>query len=314
MSFLADPYWLFALLLVPVAVYAYVRAMRARRKSAMRFSRAGALKTAIGGRSSRPHRLFALTLIALAFLVIALADPHVPLPNKKQGVNVVLSLDISGSMSATDYKPSRIDAAKQAAATLIHSLKANDYVGLITFDTGARTSAYLTPDKQSVLASLSRVQVSNGATAIGDGLSLAVDMASSIPNKKRIVILMSDGVNNAGQISIPQAIQYAKDQDVQVYTVGMGSTHKVVLGHDFFGNPVYATFDPTALQQIANETGGEYFQSVDSTTLQKIYRTISEKIQRKRELVSIKDWFVGAAILVLLVELALRYGKGMIIQ
>lgn len=314
MSFMTEPAWLLVLLLVPIAVYLYVRAIRSRRKAAMRFSRAGALKTALGGKARRPHRLFALTLLALAFLIIGLANPQVPLPNKKQGVNVVLSLDISGSMHATDYKPSRIDAAKTAAATLIRSLKSNDYAGLITFDTGARTSAYLTPDKRSVLASLSRVQASNGATAIGDGLSLATDMASSIPNKKRIVILMSDGVSNAGQVSIPQAIQYAKDQNVQVYTVGMGSTHKVVLGRDFFGNPVYATFDPAALQQIANETGGEYFQSVDSTTLQKIYHTISEKIQRKRELVSIKDWFIGAAIVTLLVELYLRYGRGMIIQ
>jgi Ca-activated chloride channel family protein len=139
-------------------------------------------------------------------------------------------------------------------------------------------------------------------------------MASSIPNKKKVVILLSDGVNNAGVITPEQAIEFANLENIQVYTIGMGSEGKVVIGHDWMGNPVYAELDEATLQAIASETGGEYFRSVDQETLDTIYQNIGEEIEREKEETNIKDWFFLSAIIVLLVEFYLRYGKGRIIQ
>ena len=232
----------------------------------------------------------------------------------KKGVNVVLVLDTSGSMLVQDYKPNRLEAAKEAAAILINSLNPKDYVGIVTFESGATTACYLTPNKERAIYRLKTIKSKQGRTAIGDGLSLGIDMATSIPNKKKVVILLSDGSNNAGVISPNEAIQYAKINNVQVYTIGLGTKGKTVLGYDWFGNPVYADLDENTLKKIAKETNGMYFKSVDSNTLKIIYKTISKKIKREKEFVSIKDWIISLTLILLLIEFYLRYGYKRIIQ
>jgi Ca-activated chloride channel family protein len=185
---------------------------------------------------------------------------------------------------------------------------------VVVFESGATTAAYLSPDKDKVIDKLQDITAKEGATAIGDGLSLGIDMASSIPNKKKVVILLSDGVNNAGYISPDEAIQFAKANDIQVYTIGMGSTGQVLLGYDWFGNPQYAELDEATLQSIAEETGGKYFKSVDDDTLDEIYKNIGENISRETEETNIKGWFFFAAFVTSLVQLYYRYGKGRILQ
>ncbi len=245
----------------------------------------------------------------IAVLIIALADPHIPLKQTSEGVNVVMVMDVSGSMAATDYKPTRLDAAVEGAKTLINELHSKDNVGIVLFSGGATTSAYLSPYKDKVFEKLESIKKPEGETAIDDGLSLGVDMAASIPNRKKVIILMSDGVNNAGVISPDDAIRFAKTNGIQVYTIGVGSNEKIALGYDFFGRPQYAELDETMLQNIAKETGGQYFRAVDSSTLEHIYSELPKNIEREPEDTSIKDWVILAAIGVLLAELYLRFGR-----
>lgn len=311
-----DPIILVFLLVIPLFYGIYKYIMRKRKKAAMKFSHLGFIKTALGDKKKnrRSEILFSLTLLTLALMIIGFANPHIPLEQTKEGVNVVLVIDISGSMQATDYEPSRIEAAKASAELLLKSLKTKDHAGIITFESGATTAAYLSPYKENVIEKLRSIVAKEGKTAIGDGLALGIDMASSIPNKKKVVILLSDGVNNAGVISPEKAIEFANLENIQVNTIGMGSDGKVVIGHDWMGNPVYAELDEDTLKTIASETGGEYFKSVNEETLDTIYENIGENIEREREETNIKDWFFFTAIIVLIIQFYLRYGKGRIIQ
>lgn len=311
-----DPVWLAGLILIPVLAAVYFWMMRQKKKEAIRFSRLAFVKSALGDvkKSKRSHLIFAIALLAIAFIVIGLANPHIPLEQTKEGVNVVLVIDDSGSMQATDYQPTRIEAAKSAGDILIKSLDAKDYAGVVIFESGATTAAYLSPDKDRVREKLASVSAKNGQTAIGDGLALAIDMAKSIPNRKNVVILLSDGVNNAGVISTDEAVAFARNAGIQVYTVGMGSSQPVVLGYDWLGNPQYAQVDEATLKSIAEKTGGTYFKSVNDQTLREIYSSLNQQITREKEETSVAGIFFAGALVLLCLELWLRYGRGRIIQ
>lgn len=311
-----DPLFLIALVILPILYVVYKKITAKRKKAAMKFSHLAFIKTAMGDKKKikRGELLFTFTLLSIAFMIIGFANPHIPLEQTKEGVNVVLVIDISGSMQATDYEPSRIQAAKDSAEILLTSLQNKDHAGIVTFESGATTAAYLSPYKENVIEKLRSINAKEGKTAIGDGLALGIDMASSIPNKKKVVILLSDGVNNAGVISPSEAIEFAQLEDIQVYSIGMGSEGKVVLGHDWMGNPIYAELDEATLQTIASETGGEYYKSVNTQTLDNIYENIGENIEREKEETNIKDWFFFAALILILIQFYYRYGKGRIIQ
>ena len=311
-----SPTKLIFLLAIPVVYFIYRQIAEKKKKAAMKFSNLGFIKSALGDKKKarRLDWLFFLCLLAITLMIIGFANPTIPLKRAKEGVNVVAVMDVSGSMMATDYKPNRLEAAKKSAETLFKSLKPKDHAGIVIFETGATTAAYLSPYKEKVIEKLRNINPREGRTAIGDGLSLGIDMATSIPNKKKVVILLSDGVNNAGVISPEEAVAFAKTNNIQVYTIGMGSDKKVVLGYDWFGNPQYAELDEATLKQIAKATGGKYFKSVDSRTLDKIYKNISKDIKREKEKTNIKDWFFLAALLVLLVYLYQRFGAKRVIQ
>ena len=316
MSFGFDtPYVLAFLIAVPLLYVAYKRFSEKRKKDAMKFSNISFVKSAIGGKRSRRHEfIFYLTLLVVALMIIGFADPHLPLTQTKEGVNVVLVIDVSGSMKANDYTPTRIDAAKASAQTLIDSLDPKDDVGIVTFASGATTAAYMSPYKDKVVEKLNNIAATDGSTAIGDGLSMGVDMATSIPNKKKVVILLSDGVNNAGVISPDEAVAFARSSKIQVYTIGLGSNGNVLLGYDWFGNPQYAELDENTLMGIAQGTGGKYFKSVDPTTLREIYQSIGNDITRENEETNIKEWFFASALIVLILTMYLQYGPRKVIQ
>ena len=128
------------------------------------------------------------------------------------------------------------------------------------------------------------------------------------------MILLSDGVNNSGVVTPAEAIAFAKSNDIQVYTIGLGSEERVIIGHDFFGRPQYAELDERTLKTIAQQTGGEYFKSVDTKTLDEVYGNISQDITREKEETNIKEWFFGAALALFSSQMYLRYGKGRVIQ
>jgi len=316
MAGFSSPWVLLFLIFIPILYYLYRKVIQKKKKEAIKFSNIGFIKSALGDKkkSRRDELMFSLSLLVLTFMIIGFANPHIPLKQTKEGVNVVLVLDVSGSMQANDYKPTRLEAAKRSAEILLRSLKEKDCAGIVIFESGATTAAYLSPYKERVIEKLRDIQPKQGKTAIGDGLALGIDMATSIPNKKKVVILLSDGVNNAGVITPKEAIEFAKANNIQVYTIGMGSEERVVLGYDWFGNPQYAELDEVTLRAIAEETGGKYFKSVDDKTLDEIYKNISQDIKREEEETNIKDWFFLAALITFLIYLYLRYGGRRIIQ
>jgi Ca-activated chloride channel family protein len=308
-----EPWVLLLLLIVPVLIGFYRLYWKKRKESAMKFSALSMVKSAIDkpkrSVTIRAHLPFILLIIIVTLIIIGLANPMIPLKRAKEGVNVVLAIDDSGSMLATDYQPTRLDAAKNAAATLIRSLKPKDNLGIVIFESGATTACYLTPFKNKAIEKLQGIEQRSGRTALGDGLSLAIDMATSIPNKKKVVILLSDGVNNAGVVSPQEAIQFAKSAKIPVYTVGLGSEKPAVIGYDLFGNPQYAELDEETLKNIAAETGGTYYKSVNERTLDEIYAHIGENIEREWEETSIKDWFFIASFILILVNIYIIYGR-----
>ncbi len=312
MSF-GEPWVLLFLWIIPLLYYFYRIYCKKRKEAALKFSTLSVVKEASDrdkrGVKFRAHLPFIILTIAVALIVVGLADPMIPLKRAKAGVNVVLAIDDSGSMQATDYQPTRLEAAKSAAETLIKSLKPKDNVGIVIFESGATTASYLTPFKDKAIEKLRGIEPRTGRTALGDGLTLAIDMATSIPNKKKVVILLSDGVNNAGVVSPQEAIQFAKTNKIQVFTVGLGSEKPTVIGYDFFGNPQYAELDEETLKTIATDTGGKYYKSVNEKTLDEIYSNIGEHIKREWEETSIKDWFFMATFILLLVNIYIIYGK-----
>ena len=307
---------LIALLILPGLYFLYRKVISKKKKEAIKFSNLEFIQSAQASKRKfkRDLWLLFLFLVTIGLMIVGFANPHIPLEQSKEGVNLVLVIDVSGSMQATDYKPDRLEAAKNSAKTLIESLLPKDNVGIVIFSTGATTAAYLSPDKDKVLEKLSSIAPTDGETAIGDGLSLGIDMATSIQNQKKVVILLSDGVSNAGVISTSEAISFAKSNNIQVYTIGLGSEGKTLLGHDFFGRPQYAELDENTLKSIAQQTGGKYFKSVDIKTLNEIYRNIGSDIKRELEETNIKDWFFVAALAFVFLQFYLRYGRGRIIQ
>ena len=311
----SSPQWLFCLLLLPIIAVGYYHAVKRKRQDALLFSQVSFVQSAMEnrGKSWRTHTLFIIALIAIGLLIIGLADPHIPLTQAREGVNVVLAIDDSGSMQVTDYKPTRLEAAKSAADLLIRNLDPHDYAGVVIFEAGASTAAYLSPDKDRVRQKLATIAPRPGQTAIGDGLALALDMAKAIPNKRSVVILLSDGGNNAGIITPDEAVASAQASGIPVFTVGMGSPEPVILGYDFLGNPQYAGIDEVALRSIAEKTGGRYYKAVDEKTLAGIYASLPAEIVHEPEETSIRDYCILAALALLGLELWVRYGKGRII-
>ena len=305
-------YWyvLFALLVLPGFFFLYRFYIRSKKSNSLKFSNLQLVKSSLSTQSQiRKHIPFILILVAVAFIIIGLADPRMPLENLKEGVNVVLVLDGSGSMAATDYLPTRLESAKNAAEILIESLEPNDHAGIVLFESGATTVSYLTPFKDKTIDDLQAIRQRDGATAIGDGLVLGIDMANSIPNKKKVVILLSDGDHNAGVVTPSEAVQYALQKKIQIHTIGMGSEEPVLLGTNIYGNPLYAELNEAELMAIAGAANGKYYKSIDNDSLSEIFEDISDDIERELEQVSIKDYFFVAAAVILAANIYIVYGK-----
>jgi len=305
-------YWyvLFALLVLPGFFFLYRFYTRSKKSNSLKFSNLQLVKSSLSTQSQiRKHLPFILILVAVAFIIIGLADPRIPLENVKEGVNVVLVLDGSGSMAASDYLPTRLESAKNAAEILIDSLEPNDHAGIVLFESGATTVSYLTPFKDKTIDDLQAIRQRDGATAIGDGLVLGIDMANSIPNKKKVVILLSDGDHNAGVVTPSEAVQYALQKKIQIHTIGMGSEEPVLLGTNIYGNPLYAELNEAELMAIAGAANGKYYKSIDNDSLSEIFEDISDDIERELEQVSIKDYFFVAAAVILAANIYIVYGK-----
>ena len=301
---------LFLFLLIPVLIFVYYKYNTGKKESILKFSTLKVIKqTNTKNNVIRKHSPFVLIILVLSLIIIALANPQIVTMGAEKGINIGIVLDGSESMAASDYNPTRLEAAKKAINSLIEKTPNTNNVGVVVFETGAGTISYLTPVKEKTINSISSIQQGTGATAIGDGLSLGIDMVSSILDKKRVIILLSDGIHNSGLVTPEQATQYAILNNVQVHTIGIGSENPVYLRDDIYGEPQYAQLDELALQEIAKSTGGMYFKSLDDKTLNEILLELNANLEYEKELSTIRDWFIGSAIIILLIDIYIIYGR-----
>lgn len=297
------------LVLISFLVIYYFK-LKNKKVSAKELSTSKILQKTIKKKTIKDNLISILILISIFSLFVSIADPMMRLSAQKEGVNVVLVIDSSGSMQAQDFSPNRMQSAISSAIDFISELGSKDNVGIVSFSDSTRIVSFLSNDKDRAIDKTKSIQA-GGGTAIGDGLAMGVDMVTSIPNKKKLIIFLSDGEQTAGQISIDDAIVYAKSQDVTVYTIGVGGRDPVVLGYDWYGRPQYAKLDEESLQKIAQNTNGEYFRATDSVSLDEIYEKLPEIIKKEKELQSIKDWFVWLSIALLIGSFTVKYWKRM---
>lgn len=283
---LHDPAVLLLLLLVPL----FFRRMRVRRQAALRFPVVTALA---GARGRRTHWQWVppfLRVLAFALLVVALARPQIGKSATRvatEGIDIMLAVDVSGSMLAEDFevdgkRVNRLEAVKSVVAGFL-AKRPGDRVGLVLFAGRPYTQCPLTLDHGWLLKNLDRAEVGmiEDGTAIGSALATAVRRLESSDAQTKIVILLTDGQNNAGKIPPSTAAEAAKSLGYRVYTIGAGTRGLAPFPQtDPFGNKVYVPtpvdIDEAALRQIAQTTGGRYYRATDLETLQGIYAEIDE--------------------------------------
>ncbi len=284
--------WLL-LLLVPLAAYYVYRAIQGG--AAIKISSVEGLKGV--PRTVRyylRHVPFALRCAALTLIVIAMARPQSAEHNSRttaEGIDIVLAIDISGSMLARDFRPDRITAAKEVASSFIGD-RYGDRIGLVVFAGEAYTQSPLTTDQSSLQTLLGRIRsgVIADGTAIGNGLATAINRLRESDAKSKVIILLTDGVNNRGEIAPLTAAQIAKEFGIKIYTIGVGTEGEAPFPvFDNNGRVVQTVnmkveIDEPMLRKIASETGGEYFRATDRQTLQAIYDRINEMEKSRVEI------------------------------
>lgn len=317
----ANPlYFLLLLLLIPMIGW-YVWKLRKSQASIRMSTLSGFEKAPNTFRIYLRHLPFALRMIAFTLLVIAMARPQTT--NKwntstTEGIDIVLTLDISSSMLAQDLKPNRIEAAKDVAASFING-RPTDNIGLVVFAGESFTQCPLTTDHAVLLNLLKDVHVGmiEDQTAIGHGLATSVSRLKDSQAKSKVIILLTDGTNNRGEIAPVTAAEIAKTFGIRVYTIAVGTMgeapypFQTPAGTRIMNVPV--EIDEKALTQIAQITGGLYFRATNNKALKEIYEEIDQMEKTKMNVQEYSQkqeeygFFALLALLILLLELLLRY-------
>jgi Ca-activated chloride channel family protein len=305
---------LFLFLIIPGIVIFYLKSNLKNKKSVLKFSSLQIIEKSTKKNNFRKHLPFGILMSILAIMIIALANPQVLTPDDVKAINFVVVLDGSESMSATDYTPTRLESAKKSIISTISKMNPKNNVGVILFETGATTISYLTPIKEKTMNAISSIKQTSGSTAIGDGIVLGVDMASSIPDKKKIVLLLSDGTHNSGFATTLEATKYAINNNVQIHTVGIGSEKPIFLRNDIYGEPQYVQLDEDTLIKISQQTGGNYFKSSNQETLEDVLFTINSELEYEMKYDSLRDWCIVIVIVLSLINVYIVYGKYRIAQ
>ena len=316
----ASPYYLWLLaLIVPMIAY-YVWRVRQGGAAIQISTVEGVLRAPKSVRYYLRHLPFVLRTAAYALLVVALARPQGIEQNVRtstEGIDIMLSIDVSGSMLARDFKPDRITAAKEVAASFI-SDRVGDRLGLVVFAGGAFTQSPLTTDQSTLQTLLARIRsgLIEDGTAIGNGLATAINRLRESEAKSKVIILLTDGINNRGEIAPMTAAEIARAQGIRVYTIGVGSRGTAPYpAVDMFGNMTFINqkveIDEKTLTEIARLTGGRYFRATDKEKLQAIYDEINQ-LEKSRvevtERITYHELFLGwvlAALALLTAELLL---------
>ena len=288
----ANPYLLWLLvLIVPMVAYYIYRTLQGG--AAIRISTIEGVKKA--PRTLRywlRHTPFVLRTLAFALLVVALARPQgveEQTNTNAEGIDIMLAIDISSSMLARDFQPDRLTAAKEVAAEFIAD-RYGDRIGLALFAGESFTQSPLTTDKGTLQTLLMRLRsgIIEDGTAIGNGLATAINRLRESDAKSKVIILLTDGVNNRGEIAPLMAAEIAADMGIKVYTIGVGTRGKAPYpAVDMFGNMSFqmmdVEIDEQTLEQIAQTTSGRYFRATDRQSLKEIYDEINAMEKSKVE-------------------------------
>jgi Ca-activated chloride channel family protein len=320
----AHPIYLWLLLLIPLAAAYYIYRLKHRAEATLQIPSVAPLaQLPRSYKEYLRHVNYALLLGAVALLIIVLARPQSTdswSKSNTEGIDIVLSLDVSYSMLIPDFKPNRVEAAKDVAAHFVAG-RPNDNIGMVIFGKESYTMCPMTSDHavlSNLLQSVSTELIDGSSTAIGDGLVTAVNRIKDGQAKSKTIILLTDGTNNAGDVAPRNAAEVAKTLGIRLYTIGVGSRGDVemVVGTDPFGRPVKQTvkadIDEETLKDMAQITGGRYFRATDKETLSAIFDEIDRMEKTK---MSVREFsrkeelyfpYALAALLLLLIHSALR--------
>jgi len=265
-----------------------------------------------------------IRLLALSSLIIAMARPRtVDISSQTKttrGVDIVMAIDVSGSMLAKDLKPNRMEALKRVAADFVEE-RPNDRIGLVVYASEAYTKTPVTSDKAVVLENIKSIKYDNvlqDGTGIGMGLATAVNRLKDSKAKSKVIILLTDGVNNAGFIEPETAADIAKQYGIKVYTIGIGTNgmaefpYAVAPNGQFLFQMMKVEIDEQLLKNIARKTDGKYFRATSNSKLAEIYNSINKLETSEIQELKFYDYdekfrpFVWLAGLLLLVEIGLR--------
>lgn len=318
----AHPSLLWLLLLIPFLIIWYFTKQKNKRSTLILSSIEGLPKKNGMGKARFIPLLFWMRMLSIAFIILALARPQTSNINEQvnsEGIDIVLSIDISGSMLAQDLKPNRIEAAKKVAEEFISS-RLTDRIGLVTFSGESFTLSPLTTDKNILLRQIKNVQVGQlkDGTAIGMGLGTAVGRMENSKAVSKIVILLTDGENNSGLIDPITALEIAKSYKTRVYTIGVGSKGNAPFPFQTTDGQVImkdvpVQIDEDLLKKIAKETGGKYFRATNTSTLRNIYQEIDKLERTEVDIDSFKRYsekffpFAFIGLLFIFFEILLRY-------
>ena len=282
-----DPGFFWLLLLLPVAI-AWYYWKRNKQTAEFRISSVKGFKAKPGMLSKLRPVLFVLRLLALAFIIVAMARPRTvdvsTRTNSSKGIDIVMAIDVSASMLARDLNPNRLDATKSVAEDFIDG-RPGDRIGLVVYAGESFTKTPITSDKAIVKSALEGIEYNNilqNGTAIGSGLATAVNRLKDSKAESKVIILLTDGVNNSGFIEPATASELAVEFGIKVYTIGVGSNGMALSpinvlsnGRIQFGN-VKVEIDEALLKKIAADTGGKYFRATDNEKLEQIYEEIDQ--------------------------------------
>lgn len=280
-----EMFWL--LLLLPLAVLWYMLKYK-KQTAELKISSLKGFKITNSWLPKLKHLLFALRLIALALLITAMARPQTVDVSTKtkttRGIDIVMAIDVSASMLAKDLLPNRLEALKNVASEFIKG-RPNDRIGLVEYAGESYTKTPITSDKAIVLRSLKDIKyntIIEGGTAIGMGLATAVNRLKDSKAKSKVIILLTDGVNNSGFIDPKIASELALEYDIKTYTIGLGtngmalSPVAILPNGDFQYGRVQVEIDEELLKEIASVTGGKYFRATNNKKLEEIYNEINK--------------------------------------
>ncbi len=317
----ANPEFFWLLLVLPLAILWFFLTRREQMAS-VKLSTSKAFSTSSWLTKLRPM-LFVLRLLALASVITALARPQIEDISTRtkttKGIDIVMAIDVSSSMLARDLKPNRLSALKEVAADFIKK-RPNDRIGLVAYAGESYTKTPITSDKGIVLRSLKDIvygQLEDG-TAIGMGLATSVNRLKESKAISKVIILLTDGVNNSGFIEPQTAADLAVEYDIKTYTIGLGTNGNALtpIAYKRDGSFQYGMrqveIDEKLLQEIAEVTGGEYFRATDNEKLEEIYNEINklekteiEEFKYYKYEEKFRSWVFLAGIL-LLMEWGLR--------